>query len=257
MEDWRAESAIQAATNLNRSAVTMSISESQATKQEENPFEDPQIAGEWINSVENERGLFRDTKLYPALEKWAKDTAPKILVDIGSGQGVCADHVQLGTTRYIGVEPSLALVERAKRRYAKADREFVVGNAYKLPVADESADAALSVNVWFHLGDLNTASRELARILQRGGNFLVSTAHPDSYDIWRKMYIDATEDGRKMVGKVTIPVNPLSRNVFYKHTLGEILGAFEKNGLKVDGVEPMSFLNPTRPIFINFFGHKE
>ncbi|MDX9914128.1 MAG: hypothetical protein RBS77_06130, partial [Candidatus Moranbacteria bacterium] len=37
---------------------------------EENPFEDEQVAKEWINSVENEKNMGRDKEIYPRLKNW-------------------------------------------------------------------------------------------------------------------------------------------------------------------------------------------
>ena len=49
----------------------------------DNPFEDPVVASEWINSVENEHGLIRDNEIYPLLKKWVSDVKPKVLIEIG------------------------------------------------------------------------------------------------------------------------------------------------------------------------------
>lgn len=223
---------------------------------EPNPFLDEKVALEWINSIENESKMIRDNELYPVLEKWAKEVSPKLLVDIGAGQGICADHVQFGETYYVGIEPSEFLVKRASEKYKQENREFIVGDAYKLPLQDKVVDAALSVNVWFHLKDLALASRELSRVLASGGKFLISTANPKAYDIWRKMYFDAQEDDEKIDGKVNVPVNPLSRNIFYKHTRDSILNAIKENGLQVDKEEDIGFLEFKDSLFVNYFGHK-
>ncbi|MFA7252665.1 MAG: class I SAM-dependent methyltransferase [Candidatus Paceibacterota bacterium] len=234
--------------------------EQKTTKKfEDNPFEDETVAKQWINSVENEKGRIRERETYPKLKAWSDLIKPKIIVDIGSGQGVCADYVQAPDGKYIGIEPSSVLVERAKELYSRKDREFLVGNAYQLPIQDESADTALSVNVWFHLEDLDLASQELARVLKAGGNFLISTANPNSLDIWRTWYFDAIEDDKKIDGGVNVPVNPMSRNVFYKHTIEEIKSHLTKHGLEITKEEEFGFIEPSfdRPLFINFFGCKK
>lgn len=230
----------------------------QKVKYEDNPFEDEIIAREWINSVENERGLIRDKETYPLLRRWAEKVRPKVIVEIGSGQGICADKVQLPGTQYVGVEPSQFLVERARELYPSQDREFTIGNAYTLPLSDEYADAVFSVNVWFHLENLQKASGELARILKPGGNFLISTAHPDSYSVWESFFFDPKIEGKKIDGKVRVPVNPLSRTVIYKHSLREIEDALTENGLVVEGTEGFGSIEEYKDkgIFISIFGHK-
>ncbi|HEU0081161.1 MAG TPA: class I SAM-dependent methyltransferase [Candidatus Paceibacterota bacterium] len=228
-------------------------------KYEDNPFEDATVAKEWINSIENERGMIREKELLPLIKKWAEEVRPKVLIDIGMGQGGCADYVQLEGTSYIGVEPSLPLVERAKEKHQKKDREFIVGNAYELPVANGIADAALSINVWFHLRDLDTGSKELSRVLKSGGKFLICTASPDAYEEWDARYdADAKRDGKVIDGRVYVPINPLSRNIFFKHSIEEIMSAFTKNGLVVDKTELNGIFDRSKiPLFINFFGHKK
>lgn len=140
---------------------------------EENPFENRKVAEEWIASVEGEKGLLRDRELYPRLAQWAQQAQPRQIVEIGSGQGICSEHINASESRYVGIEPSQLLVERAQKLYALPNRRFVRGNAYELPIADASTDAAFSVNVWFHLENINQASQELSRILKSGGKFLI------------------------------------------------------------------------------------
>ena len=231
---------------------------SQKMKYEDNPFENEVVAKEWINSVENERELIRDKETYPLIRAWAERVHPKIIVEIGSGQGIWADKVQLAGTRYIGIEPSQYLIERALALYSHPDREFVVGNAYNLSLADEIADAVLSVNVWFHLEDLRTASREMARILQQDGNFLVSTSNPDAYDVWESLYFDYTKKGKKIVGKANIPINPLSRNTFYQHTKDEIFNTLTANSLEIERIEEFGIVPKFKDakLFINIIGKK-
>lgn len=230
---------------------------STSQKREDNPFEDPVVANEWVTAVEGERELIRDKELYPMLRQWAAKLSG-VLVDIGAGQGICADHVQGAGIQYIGVEPSEILVARAEEKYAKAERSFVVGTAYELPVDTESADAAFSVNVWFHLEDLDTASRELSRILKAGGKFLISTANPNSYHHWQGFFSNAEITDKIIDGKAHVPVQSLSRNRFYKHTLEEITQPLESHGLVVESVLNFGDTEHFGPggLFINIYGQK-
>lgn len=227
------------------------------TGREENPFEDPMVAAQWIRSVEGEQGMIRDKEIYPWLSAWAGQIAGTI-VEIGSGQGVCSQHLGSFKGEYIGVEPSEPLVQRAKQIYA-GSRRFVVGTAYKLPIEDESADGVFSVTVWFHLADLLTASAELARVLKPGAPFSIITTNPASYRVWETFYENTTEDGRLLVGKVNVPVNPLTCNTLYRHTLEEMRAPLTQRGLVVDGVQALGYMgtHPNSPLFINIAGHKE
>lgn len=228
-------------------------------QREENPFEDEQVSQEWIRSVEGEKGLLRDKEIYPRLKRWTEQASLKVLVEIGAGQGICAEKCEMKSGRYIGVEPSSPLVRRAKELYSDPRRKFMIGNAYDLPIPDNSADAVFSVNVWFHLEDLDRASRELSRILKPDGKFLIITANPDPEltKVWESWYDDVTKERKKLVGKINIPINPLSKNVFYQHTLHEIIEALENNGLKVEEIEPFGKNSDNKDIFIEIRGQKQ
>ena len=237
----------------------MKYSDSMTKKYEDNPFEDGKVAREWINSIENEKGMIRERELFPMLAKWVEEIQPKVVVDIGMGQGSCTDVIQSNESiRYIGVEPSVILVNRAKEKYAKKNREYMVGNAYELPLPNAVADSALAINVWFHLKDLETASRELARVLQPSGKFLICTANPDAYEEWLSRFDkDAKVEGKTIDGKIYVPVNPLSRNLFFRHSMKELLDAFSHNHLSIDRTELNGIFDRSAiPLFITFFGHK-
>ena len=217
---------------------------------EENPFADEVVAKEWINSVENEQGLIRDNEIYPLLRAWAKNLQAQVIVEIGSGQGICADKVQVTGTKYMGVEPSSYLVERAKEKYSLENREFVVGNAYELPIESESVDAIFSVGVWFHLEDLQTASTEMHRVLKKGGHFLIVTANPEKNSAWESFYVGAEKKGNKLVGKVMVPVNPLSKNIFHLHTLEDIRASLLEAGLDIESIDMFGKSKDNTDLFI-------
>lgn len=225
------------------------------TLREDNPFEDEKISQEWINSVENEKGLIRDKEIYPTLQKWAKEINPKTIVEIGSGQGICSEKIQSSNSYYIGIEPSVFLTERAKELYNSNKREFLIGSAYSLPIENSAVDAVFSVNVWFHLEDLATASKEMARILKKSGNFLIITANPSLDSFWEKSFISYTKNGKIIDGKVKVPINPLSRNIIYQHSLKEISVALEQNGLTIEKIKTLGRLKEG-DIFINIQGKK-
>jgi ubiquinone/menaquinone biosynthesis C-methylase UbiE len=224
---------------------------------EENPFEESEIAQQWINSVEGEKGGMRDLEIYPLIRKWLEEVKPVTVVDIGAGQGICSRLVD-PEIRYLGIEPSEPLVQRAKEKYPAASRDFLVGNAYALPVEDGVADAAFSVNVWFHLENLTTAARELARILKPAGQFLIITAHPAAYTLWESLYESFEKDGHKLMGtNVKVPVNPLSRNTLYEHSLRELEDSFAQAGLELATRDSLgNFKETSSDIFIAFEGSK-
>jgi len=231
-------------------------------EKEENPFEDREVAEQWINSVENEEPhRIRAVDIYPRIKKFLKELKPgDFVVEIGSGQGICSKNLGRDDLIYTGVEPSKILTERALSLYGETERQkFIIGNAYDLPFAEGEVEAVFSVNVWFHLQNLNMASIELSRILKKDGLFYIVTANPDAYKEWESFYEDFEREGKKIVGKVNIPINPLSRNTFYQHSQREILDFLKDNDLEVLRIEDFGdrekFEN--KGLFISILGKKK
>jgi SAM-dependent methyltransferase len=220
-----------------------------------NPFENQVVAAQWIKSIENEKGLLRDTKIYPRLLAWFQNLESGLVVEIGSGQGICSDKLGEIRGKYIGIEPSTILVDRATELYQNDQREFIVGNAYSLPIESGVANGSFSVMVWFHLEDIATASQELFRILKPGGKFMIITANPDAMQTWESFYFDHTIEGNVMKGKVNVPGNPMSESIFYRHTSSETYKAIRSAGLNISHTSQFGVLKD-EPIFLSVEGHR-
>lgn len=222
---------------------------------EPNPFESQEVAAQWISSIENEKGLLRDKKIYPRLQAWFQSLEPGLVVEIGSGQGICSDKLGDIKGKYLGIEPSKILVDRAIELYQDNKREFIVGNAYSLPIESGVANGSFSVMVWFHLDDIVTASQELFRILKPGGKFKIITANPDAMRTWESFYFDHTIEGNVMRGKVNVPGNPMSESIFFKHTSSETYHAIRSAGLNISHTSQFGVLKD-EPIFFSVEGQK-
>lgn len=224
---------------------------------EENPFEDAQIAEEWIESVENENNMRRDKDIYPRLIKWLGEMFSGTLVEIGSGQGICATKLPNFSGTYIGIEPSQRLTQRAQQIYAAPNRQFLLGNAYEIPIETGVVDAVFSIMVWFHLEDLTQASKELSRIMKIGSKFLIITANPNALQTWEGAYIDPIKEGNKMIGKVNTPIRPLSKNIFYHHSINTYIQALVDVGLTITNTEEFGFVPETQQsLFLLLTGKK-
>ena len=222
---------------------------------QDNPFLDPQTAKLWIDSVENESGQFRDTYIYPIIRRWLEESDVRRVLDIGSGQGIVSTLV--GDREYVGVEPSETLLTRAREKYG--DREFVVGNAYQLPCVDESFDGAVSVNVWFHLADIEKAAAEMARVLRPEGSFLIVNPNPDVYDVWRAFYSGSQIEGKRIEGTIVAPGVLPHRSVMFTHTEAEIFAAFSAYDLVLEREEKFSPISEQddRCLFTVYLGKKK
>lgn len=180
-------------------------------------------AEEWIQKVENPNGP-REGDIYPLLRSWVEATAPIEILEIGCGQGICSDKIDLRGRRYTGVEPSPFLLDRAKQLYRSENRKFVRGSAYELPFQDRTFDAVFSVAVWHLLGDLQKATAEFGRALKEGGHFLLITANPKSQLEWENISspgdvlhfhsLDSITDSFKTVGLNAQTVKTLRSDLF-------------------------------------------
>ena len=142
-----------------------------------NPFGNPVAALDWATSVEGFGGRLREGDLYPRVRSWGAQAKPKIVLDVGCGQGV-GSTLWDAAVEYIGVDPVPLFVERARDHYGNSGRRFVLGHANRVPVEDESCDATFSIAVWHLPRAPAQPAREVHRVLRRGGHFLLITAKP-------------------------------------------------------------------------------
>jgi len=116
------------------------------------------------------------------------DARGKTVLDYGCGAGdnsvLVANH---GAQRVIGVDISPELIELAEKRLAahnlSENAEFRVGSAHDLPVEDESIDIVFGNAILHHL-DLKLASKEVFRVLKKGGRAIFLEPVRNSKFIW-------------------------------------------------------------------------
>jgi SAM-dependent methyltransferase len=99
------------------------------------------------------------------------------LVEIGAAYGRLGDMYR-GYERVILLDPAKSQLHEARRRLG-ADRRFlfVVGDIYRLPLASDALDVALTVRVLHHLTDVAAAFGEIQRILRPGGRYILEYAN--------------------------------------------------------------------------------
>lgn len=218
---------------------------------------DKQTALDWINSVERPGKSWREDHVYPKLSDLVRQSSAKITLDLGCGQGICCEKIDLGLSRYLGVEPSTYLLDRARQLYASLNNEFLLGNAYSIPVSSGRVDCAFSILVWHLLMDLEKAAAELGRVLVMNGSFLIVTANPDAYSAWIALYHDAKLTGKKLEGTMQLG-DAQSRDILHLHTFSDLKESFGMAGLEIESVD--SFLtaksNPELKMLIAIQGRK-
>lgn len=105
--------------------------------------------------------------------------ALRSIVDVGCGDG--AGTVPLialaAGDRLLGVDPSVAMVERARATHPGI--RFELGDFAAIPSASGSVGIVTAFNSWHHVADRVAALREVRRVLEPGGRFAVVNAMRD------------------------------------------------------------------------------
>jgi ubiquinone/menaquinone biosynthesis C-methylase UbiE len=114
---------------------------------------------------------------------WLDPQPGECVLDVGCGRGVATAFAagRVGRSgRSIGVERHIDYLRNISSSFSTAVSSVplgVCGDARFLPVANESVDAVLCVNVLEAIPDRRRALAEMRRVLKRGGRILV--AHDD------------------------------------------------------------------------------
>jgi ubiquinone/menaquinone biosynthesis C-methylase UbiE len=114
-----------------------------------------------------------------------------VIVDVGAGTGAFATAFrEWFGVRVVAVEPAEAMRALIPR---VGGIDVLDGTAERLPLTDESADAAWLGSVLHHLQDISVAARELRRVLKPGAPVLIRNTFPGrAADDLRVQFFPAT-----------------------------------------------------------------
>ena len=192
---------------------------------------DEKTALDWIQNVE--KSPARQGDIYAKLKNWIDSSVLHKILEIGCGQGIRSEAVELKSSHYIGIEPSEAMVNRAQQLYGAENKIFLQANAYDLPFAANSFDAVFSILVLHLLSDLEKSTFELARVLRPEGKFFIITANPAAIETWMGFYSEKSVCGKRLEGKMVFSSGAESNDVLYFHSLNEIRRIFFEKGLEI------------------------
>lgn len=106
------------------------------------------------------------------------------IVEIGFGTGLNLPHIPNAVTRLLAVDPLESGPGLARERLAasSAPVEFIGLDGQRIPLADDSVDAALCTWTLCSIPDPVVAVRELKRVVRPGGtlHFVEHGASPDA-----------------------------------------------------------------------------
>lgn len=101
----------------------------------------------------------------------------------GAGLSLLLDRVGADGVAY-GIELSADMLARARsahpRETASGRLRLADGSLTALPLADDSLDAAITVNTLYFVPDLDAVCAELARVIRPGGRVVIGIGDPDT-----------------------------------------------------------------------------
>jgi 2-polyprenyl-6-hydroxyphenyl methylase/3-demethylubiquinone-9 3-methyltransferase len=167
---------------------------------------------------------------YPGLE----------VLDLGCGGGLMSEAYARRGARVTGVDPSAEslAVARSHARQSGLSIRYEPGTGESIPLPDGSFDLVSCCDVLEHVNDLDTVSREVARLLRPGGFYFFDTINR-TWLSW-VMMIKFAEDWAR-----AIPSRTHDWNMFI--TPEELRASLECAGLAVRDLTGLSFTpNPLR-----------
>jgi len=100
----------------------------------------------------------------------------RLTLDVGCGEGRLTRELAARGHDLVGIDVSPTMVAAARAHSPKL--EFVEADAAQLPFDDEAADLAVAFMSLMDIDDMQGAVREVARVLEPGGRFVLAVVHP-------------------------------------------------------------------------------
>jgi SAM-dependent methyltransferase len=97
-------------------------------------------------------------------------------LDLGCGEGKVSRELKARGHHVTGIDTAPTLIAAA--READPDSRYLVSDAASLPFGDGDFDLVVSYNVLMDVSDVDGTVREAARVLAKGGRFVLAMTHP-------------------------------------------------------------------------------
>ena len=107
----------------------------------------------------------------PMLER-CRDRGFIRALDVGCGEGRFCRMLAAEGMETIGIDPTTALIEHARKRHPSGD--YRIGNASAVGLADMSVDLVIFYLSLIDISDLDAAIEEARRVLRPGGRVLIA-----------------------------------------------------------------------------------
>ncbi len=156
-------------------------------------------------------------------EQLLKHLQPKkegIYLDIGCGTGNYTSALKKKGFQWIGIDPSIEMLEKAKRKNENID--WRIGSAENLDLPSNSVDGITASLTMHHWSDLNKSFSELQRVIKPNGRIVIFTSTPKQMKgYWLNHYFP----------------NMLSDSITQMPTLERVEAAMKDAGIELIGTE--------------------
>ncbi|HEY7107531.1 MAG TPA: class I SAM-dependent methyltransferase [Acidimicrobiia bacterium] len=98
------------------------------------------------------------------------------VLDVGCGEGQVSRRIAALGADVVGIDPTRAQIAVARARGGAA--QYALARADELPCADRAFDAVVMCLVIEHIDPIEPCIHEIARVLARGGRFVLFLNHP-------------------------------------------------------------------------------
>lgn len=139
--------------------------------------------GNFVDSVE--KNLIEEISEFNDNEK---------VLDIGSGTGTFSVWMANKGLKVTGIDQSKEMIKVAQEKAEKENLEidYVLGDAHKLPFADETFDLVVSVTAIEFVDDPKSVLKEAMRVLKPNGRLVIGALAKESP--WGELYEELVEE---------------------------------------------------------------
>lgn len=117
----------------------------------------------------------------PLVSETIKSLPPGNFLDLGCGTGRYRAVVEQYHPKYTGLDVSeqMLLINSRNHPHSHSTSELILGDLRNTALPANSYDAILVSRVLSHTDDLNSALREINRLLKSGGHLLITDVHSE------------------------------------------------------------------------------
>ena len=164
------------------------------------------------------------------------------ILDAGCGTGVFSLDLLSGGARLTGLDLSLPMLARARRKAFGLPFQVLAGDVLRLPFPAQAFDKTVSITALEFISDAGAAVRELFRVTRKGGIIVAATLN--SLSPWADRRKEKAKKGHPLFQKVIFrspaemaalaPTNGETRTAvhFHKEEQPERAAEIEREGRK-------------------------